>query len=195
MSQYKSVTEFMHEWTNLNNDNIIDYGKLNLISAMDINGLIGNNNSIPWKLPDDLKRFKKLTEYSTVIMGRKTHESIGRILPNRNNIIITNNSEYESPYDEGYIFLCNLEYIKKLINCKLTTPIYQNIFIIGGSEIYKQLFPFVDKIYLTVINKEFEGDIYFPEIDILKDFNILNKELRFDLVSELEYAYVDLIRK
>lgn len=127
---------------------------ISLIAAMSKNRVIGNNNSLIWKLPADLKRFKELTTGTTVVMGRKTYESIGRPLPNRRNIIITRDELYSV---DGCEVVNSLE--EALLLCSL-----DNTFIIGGGEIYRQSLSIVDKIYLTIIHEDFEGDTYFPEL-------------------------------
>jgi len=131
---------------------------ISIIVAKSKNNVIGSNGSIPWNIPKDLKYFKELTEGNTVIMGRKTYESLPKDkkpLPNRINIVITRDINFTA---NGCIVLGSLEEaILKIDNRKDT-------FIIGGGEIYKQAINFVDKIYITEINDEYEGDTYFPEI-------------------------------
>jgi dihydrofolate reductase len=126
---------------------------IKIIVAMSKNRVIGNNNELIWKLSSDLKRFKELTTSHPVVMGRKTYESISRPLPNRRNIIITRNSEYEV---EGCETVSSLEEALLLTN--------NDCFIIGGGEIYKQSLEVADKIYLTLVHQEFEGDTQFPEL-------------------------------
>jgi dihydrofolate reductase len=126
---------------------------IKIIVATSKNRVIGNNNSLIWNLPNDLRRFKEITSGGTVVMGRNTYESIGKPLPNRRNIIITRSSlsiegcEVVNSIEEA-LLLCN-----------------NDCFIIGGGEIYKQTIDISEKIYLTLIHEEFEGDSYFPEID------------------------------
>lgn len=120
---------------------------------MSKNRVIGNSNSLIWNLPNDLKRFKQLTTGQTVIMGRKTYESIGRPLPNRRNIIITRDERYEAN---------GCEIVNSLEEALLLSG--EDCFIIGGGEIYKQSLPIADKIYLTLIQEDFQGDTSFPEL-------------------------------
>lgn len=131
---------------------------VSIIVAKSKNNVIGSNGSIPWDIPKDLKYFKELTEGNTVIMGRKTYESLPKDkkpLPNRINIVITRDINFTA---NGCMVVGSLEEaILKIDNRKDT-------FIIGGGEIYKQAINFVDKIYITEINDEYEGDTYFPEI-------------------------------
>ena len=126
---------------------------IKIIAAMSKNRVIGNSNSLIWSLPTDLKRFKQLTTGHTVIMGRKTYESIGKPLPNRRNIIITRDENYQV---SGCEIANSLE--EALLLCR------EDAFIIGGGEIYKQSLPIADKIYLTLIHEDFQGDTSFPEI-------------------------------
>ena len=126
---------------------------IKIIVAMSKNKVIGDSNSLIWHLPEDLKRFKQLTTGNTIIMGRKTYESIGRPLPNRRNIIITRDLNY---------FVDGCEVVNSLEEALLLSN--NDCFIIGGGEIYRQAIDISDKIYLTLIDKEFEGDTTFPEI-------------------------------
>ena len=126
---------------------------INIIVAMSKNRVIGNANTLIWHLPEDLKRFKQLTTGNTIVMGRKTYESIGRPLPNRRSIIITRDTNYKV---DGCEVVNSLEEALELSN--------NNCFIIGGGEIYRQALDKADRIYLTRINKDFEGDTTFPEI-------------------------------
>jgi len=126
---------------------------IKIIAAMSKNRVIGDSNSLIWSLPNDLKRFKQLTTGQTVIMGRKTYESIGRPLPNRRNIIITRDENYEA---------IGCEIVNSLEEALLLSG--EDCFIIGGGEIYKQSLPIADKIYLTLIQEDFQGDTSFPEL-------------------------------
>lgn len=134
---------------------------LSIIVAYDKNRGIGINNQLPWQLPADLAYFKKVTMGKPIIMGRKTHESIGRPLPGRDNIIITRNSEYQS---DGCIVVHSIKDIRALELEKND----EEMFIIGGAEIFKELLDEVDKLYITVIEEEFQADTFFPEIDLCK---------------------------
>lgn len=127
---------------------------IRIIVATSRNGVIGNDNKLIWDIPEDLKHFKKLTTGNTIIMGRKTYESIGRPLPNRRNIIITRSEDY---FIDGCEVVNSLE--EALLLCS------NDCFIIGGGEIYKQSIEIADKLYLTLIDDEFIGDTFFPDID------------------------------
>lgn len=132
---------------------------LSIIVAYDKNRTIGANNQLPWHLPADLAYFKKVTMGRPIIMGRKTHESIGRPLPGRDNIIITRNKEYQA---EGCIVVHSIEDIRALENQKNN----EEMFIIGGAEIFKELIDEVDKLYITYIDAEFSGDTFFPDMEM-----------------------------
>ena len=126
---------------------------MKIIVAMSNNNVIGINNKLPWHLSDDLKRFKLLTQGNQIVMGRKTFESIGRPLPNRDNIIITRdlNSKIEG-----------VKIISKIEDIPYSED--QKTFIIGGGEIYSQTINLCDELFITQINSEIQGDTYFPEI-------------------------------
>lgn len=128
---------------------------ISIIVAMDMNQGIGMNNSIPWKLSKDMMFFKETTTDSVCIMGRKTHESIGRLLPNRMNVVLTRDKDYES--NGAFIF----NDIDKL---KAFCTYHSNVFIIGGSELYREFLSedLVDRLYVTHINEYFMTDTLFP---------------------------------
>lgn len=129
---------------------------LTMIAAVAANGVIGRDNRLIWHLPDDLRRFKKLTMGRAIIMGRKTFESLPNLLPGRAHYVLTRNADYAVP--EGVI-LCHSpeELIEKL-------PEGEN-FVIGGGEIYRMLLPYADKLDLTEIEKDYDGDAFFPHFD------------------------------
>ncbi|OHA46286.1 MAG: hypothetical protein A3A80_04205 [Candidatus Terrybacteria bacterium RIFCSPLOWO2_01_FULL_44_24] len=129
---------------------------ISVIVAFSRNRVIGNNNTLPWHLPEDLKRFRELTYGHTVIMGRKTHESIGKVLPGRTNIIITSKEDYKA---EGCIIAGSLDEAIKIADGD------SEVFIIGGANVYKQAMAIADRLYVTFIKEEFEGDAFFPEIN------------------------------
>lgn len=138
---------------------------LSLIVAMSKNRVIGNQGKIPWHLPEDLAHFKKTTMGHPIIMGRKTFDSIGKPLPERKNIVITRNPEWKH---EGILRVSSLE--DALKDCEAESE----VFIIGGGEIYAQAYPKANRLILTVIEKEFEGDTFFP-FPFEKDFQIVSK--------------------
>ena len=149
---------------------------------MSKNRVIGNNNELIWKLSSDLKRFKELTTSHSVVMGRKTYESIGRPLPNRRNIIITRNLEYKV---DGCEIVSSLEEALLLTN--------NDCFIIGGGEIYNQSIELADRIYLTLVHKEFEGDTTFPELG--KEWaKMSRKDFESDEKNEYNYSFIEYDR-
>lgn len=139
---------------------------ISAIVAMSKNRVIGKNNQLPWKLPEDLKRFRALTTGYPVIMGRKTYESIGRPLPGRINIVISRQKDYLAA---GCAVVHDLETAFSTAatrwnqeNPASTHP--GQTFIIGGAEIYRLAFPLLNRIYLTQIHSELDGDAFFPVI-------------------------------
>ena len=137
---------------------------LSIIVAIAKNNVIGKDNKLIWHLPEDLKRFKRLTTGHTIIMGRKTFESLGRILPNRHHVILCNDAKLNISDEEN--------------------------FVIGGATMYKLLMPYCKKMYITEINKDFDGDVWFPKID-LDTWKITNKEKGLtDENNPFEYEYV-----
>jgi dihydrofolate reductase len=128
---------------------------ISIIAAVSNNNVIGKDNKLPWHLPGDLKRFKELTTGHTIIMGRKTFESIGRPLPSRRNIVVTRNKDYKA---DGVEIIHSIKEALDLVKNE------DEVFIIGGEEIYKLALPMANKIYLTRINKEYDGDAFFPEL-------------------------------
>lgn len=130
---------------------------ISLIAAVARNGVIGRGNALPWRLPEDLKRFKALTTGHPVIMGRKTFESIGRPLPNRRNVVVSRDRNFAAAGCE--IAVCVAD---ALAACATSAT---EIFVIGGAQIYEQSLPFAHRLYLTEIQEEFDGDARFPEWD------------------------------
>ena len=138
---------------------------ISIIAAMSLNRVIGKNNQIPWHIPGEQQRFKQITWGHAIIMGRKTHESIGRALPGRTNIIITRQQNYSAP---GCIVVHSLEAALK--NCPSNET---EAFIIGGEQIFRLALPIVNRIYLTIIQKEIDGDAFFPEFS-RNDVTVIN---------------------
>ena len=164
--------------------------RLSLLVAMARNRVIGRNNKLPWHLPADLKHFKFLTMGQTIVMGRKTYESIGKPLPGRTNIIITRQAGYEVP---GAIVVSSID--NALLICEENSAINGEHFIIGGEKIYRQTLEICQRMYITEIQRDFEGDVFFPEFDpneweeTQRDKHISEKD------ANLEYHFVVLDRK
>lgn len=164
---------------------------ISLIVAMDKNNLIGGENKLLWNIPGELKRFREITSGHPIIMGRKTHESIGRVLPNRANIIITRDPEYKV---EGAIVVNSLDQAIQTAQNVIASEAKQSespeVFIIGGGQIYAEALPFADRLYVTVIDHEYEGDTYFP------DYSAFSKVLEEKIFEEngLKYKTQILVR-
>lgn len=161
---------------------------LSIIVAKASNNIIGKNNSLIWHLPEDLKRFKALTTGHTIIMGRRTFESLGRVLPNRKHVILCNDMEMDIN-DENIEVLEDISMLDKYINSE------EENFIIGGATIYRLLMPYANKMYITEIDQEFEGDVSFPEIN-KEEWNIVEIEKGLkDEKNPYDYNYVTYVRK
>lgn len=130
---------------------------LSIIVAVGRNNVIGKDNIIPWDLPGDRKRFLELSSGHIVVMGRKTFESIGKPLKNRRNIVLSSNRNYEQ---SGVEVVCSVDDVLKLINESDEVE----AFVIGGGEIYRLFLPYVNKVYLTKVEADFEGDRFFPDL-------------------------------
>ena len=153
---------------------------INIIVAASLNNVIGKDNKLLWRQSADLKRFKELTTCKTVVMGRKTFDSIGKPLPNRRNIVITRQS-IEIP---GCEMVNSLEDAIKLDN---------EIFIIGGGEIYQKSIILADKIFFTLIKTEVEGDTYFPVLG--DEWKIESKEdFLKDEKNQFDYQFINYVR-
>ncbi len=132
---------------------------LSLIVAKAENNVIGKDNKLLWHLPEDLKRFKNLTTGHTIIMGRKTFESLGRVLPNRKHVVFTQNPNFKVD-DVNVKIVHSLQDIQEYVEDK------NENFVIGGEKIYNLLMPYVSKMYITEIHKDFDGDTFFPNVDL-----------------------------
>ena len=131
---------------------------LSIIVAKAKNNTIGKENKLLWHISEDLKKFKNLTTNHTIIMGRKTFESLGRVLPNRKHIIFSQNPDFKVD-DE------NVEIVHSMLQIQSYIESEEETFVIGGAMIYNLLMPYVKKMYVTEIDKEFEGDAFFPRIN------------------------------
>ena len=153
---------------------------LSIIVAMSKNRVIGKDNKMPWHLSNDLKNFKKITIGKTIVMGRLTYDSIGKALPERKNIVLSRNL-----IDSNVFIFDNFEEVLDF------TKDEDEVFIIGGQDIYSQTIDKVNKLYLTTIDANIEGDKYFPEIDISKWKKIRSENFSkdqnntHDFISEL----------
>lgn len=156
---------------------------LSIIVAKGKNNIIGKENKLVWNLPEDLKHFKELTTGHIIIMGRKTFESLGRVLPNRKHIVFSQNPDFKVN-DE------NVQVVHSMLEIQEYIENQEENFVIGGAMIYNLLMPYVTKMYVTEINKEFEGDSFFPKInpEIWKETS--REKGHKDETSNLEFDYV-----
>lgn len=152
--------------------------KLALIVATDEAGLIGRNNELPWRLSADLQYFRKVTMGKPIIMGRRTHESIGRVLPGRDNIIITSDIQYQA---EGCTVVHSLE--QAIEHCKQA----DEVMVMGGASLYQQCLPLVEIVYLTQVHASLQGDTWFPKWD--KHDWVKTSEQTFPADDKNEYPY------
>jgi dihydrofolate reductase len=159
---------------------------ISLIVAMADNGTIGRDNSLPWRLPDDLKRFKALTLGKTVLMGRKTFESIGRPLSGRTNLVLTRDPSWTA---EGVVVAHSLG---QALGCARDA---QELVAIGGAEIYRLLMPFARRIYLTLVHAELAGDTFFPDFDPTQWADVECRNHPPDERNPYPYTFVTLERK
>lgn len=153
---------------------------LNIIVAKAENNVIGKDNKLLWYIPEDLKHFKRLTDEYTLIMGRKTFESLPGILPDRHHIVITRDTKYKVDDERVTVVNSVIEAITAYKNR------VGEVFVIGGGEIYKEFMPYVNRLYVTEVHKKFNGDAYFPVID-----NAIWREIkRENYEGEIPYSFV-----
>ncbi|MBR3163328.1 MAG: dihydrofolate reductase [Clostridia bacterium] len=156
---------------------------LSIIVAKAKNNIIGKDNNLIWHLPEDLKRFKQITTGHTIIMGRKTFESLGRVLPNRFHVVLCNDMKMDVN-NENVEVLEDISMLDKYINSK------EESFVIGGATMYKLLMPYCTKMYITEIEKDFEGDVSFPEIDKNIWKEVSREKGPKDGINDFNYEYV-----
>ena len=159
---------------------------ISIIVAVAANNVIGGDNKLLWHISEDLRRFKALTSGHTIIMGRKTWESLGRPLPNRTNVVITRNPDYKP---EGAVAVCSLQ---KALNL---SDKQDEVFIIGGGEIYRQAMPLADKLYITHVERDYQGDTTFPTISPTEWTEV--EDIHFARREKFEYPFrfTEYIRK
>lgn len=155
--------------------------KLSLIAALGTNNVIGRDNQVPWYLPTDLRRFKMLTMGHHLIMGRKTFESVGRPLPGRVNVIITRNEDWSF---EGVRIVHTLEDAVRIA----ASAGDDEAFVAGGAEIYALAMHRADRMYLTRVHAEVEGDTWFPEFDDVSEWKLTDAE-HFEADERNEYPF------
>ena len=163
---------------------------ITLIAAAAENNALGKNNEMIWHLPDDFKRFKKLTSGHFIIMGRKTYESLDGPLPNRTHIIITRQENYAEKVDANCCIV-----VDSIEDAIAKSASEDETFVIGGGEIYKLALPLADKIELTRVYGTFEADAYFPEIDENK-WNLVNEDYHpKDEKHNFDFTYQTFMRR
>jgi dihydrofolate reductase len=158
--------------------------EISLIVAKAIGDVIGVNNQLPWHLSDDLKRFKALTMGKPILMGRKTYESIGKPLPGRTNIILTHNREYTAP---SCVVVYSIEEALNYVKNELSA---EELMVIGGEKVYVLCLPYATQLYITQIEKMFEGDAKFPKIDLSKWQEIDKQFMPANEVHAFDYHYL-----
>ena len=153
---------------------------IKIISALSSNFVIGNDGKIPWFIKGELKRFKDLTLNHNVVMGRKTYDSIGKILEQRNNIIISKNSS---------LIIKDAEVVSSFEDALTVCDTSKDIFIIGGSKIYEIALSYSEYLILTIIHKKFKGDTFFPKYDLSR-WKLVNEIRNYDLENKFSYSYL-----
>ena len=159
--------------------------KISIIVAMDTNGVIGRDNDLPWHLPADLQHFKKITMGKPILMGRKTHESIGRPLPGRTNIVITRDKHYQAA---GCVVVNSIEAAMQVAGEQ------DEIMVIGGAEFYRQVLPHTSTIFLTRIHATVDGDIIFPELNAADWREVERNDQVADEKNPHDYSFIRLDR-
>lgn len=162
---------------------------LSIIVAKASNDAIGKDNKLLWHISEDLKRFKSITSGHSLIMGRKTFESLPGILPNRHHYILTRDKKFKIDSDKVTIIYSIEDAIENLKNSE------EEVFVIGGGEIYNALHPYCNKFYLTNIKQDFDADTFFPQIDYSKWETIHSSGELADEKSGLIFEFVDLKRR
>jgi dihydrofolate reductase len=158
---------------------------VNIVVAIAANNAIGKNNQLLWYLPNDLKHFKDITTGQTVIMGRKTYDSMGKPLPKRRNIVLTRQD----------VLIDGCEVTNSIGNALQLCITEKEVFIIGGAEVYRQSLNITDRIYLTIVHHEFEADTFFPELNIDEWQETAREDFQPDEKNNLPYSFITLERR
>lgn len=162
---------------------------ISIIAAVAKNNIIGGDNKLLWHIPEDLKHFKDITSNHTIIMGRKTFQSLPNVLPKRHHIVLTKDKNYTIDSDSVTI----VHNLKEIVDKYKTSK--EEVFVIGGGEIYSAFLPYCKNLYLTKINKNFEGDTYFPKIEPSQWKVTYSSEVNKTLKDNLEFKFINLTRK
>ena len=161
--------------------------RLSLIVAVAVNGVIGRDNDLPWKLSGDLRRFKEITIGKPIVMGRKTFESIGRPLPGRANIVMTRDLGYPA---HGITLVSDFTNAVAAGKIAATEAAVDEIMVIGGASIYAEALLFADRLYVTEVHCEIEGDATFPHIDPAEWFEISRNHCAAESNETCDYSFV-----
>jgi dihydrofolate reductase len=161
---------------------------ISIIAAMSKNNVIGFKNKLPWKLPADLNRFKKITMGRPIIMGQKTFQSIGKPLPGRINIVLTRDPNFY--YNDCFV----VHSIEESLDTAFRFAESDEVMICGGESVYKQFLPLAEKMYLTLIEKDFTGDAFFPDFNYREWEEVEKIENKPDEKNPYKYFFITLIR-
>jgi dihydrofolate reductase len=161
--------------------------KLALIAAYSQNRVVGYDNKLPWHLPEDLQYFKRCTSGKAIIMGRKTFESIGRPLPNRTNIVISRNKQFQA---QGVTVIASLEQAIELAEAVNEVNGVDEVMVIGGAAIYELALPLADRLYLTHVHASIEGDAYFPQVDFSHWHEVQRADYSASDSNPYDYSFV-----
>ncbi len=153
-----------------------------IVVAMSENRAIGKDNQLLWQMPADLQHFKKITMGKPILMGRKTYQSIGRPLPGRTNVIVTRDENFKA---DGCVVVHSIEAALMAVEDQ------EEICVIGGAELFQQMLPLVEKIYLTIVHHEFAADTFFPEINVAEWKEI--EKVTHEADEKNKYAYDFLV--
>lgn len=156
---------------------------ISAIVAMSENRVIGRNNQLPWHLPADLRHFKQITMGHPIVMGRKTYASIGRPLPGRRNIIISRNTNFQTQ---------GCEVFNTIDDALLALKNAEDIFVIGGAQLFEEFLPRIETLYLTVVHADISGDVFFPEMDSSQWQEIVREDHLADGDNEYAYSFITL---
>ena len=170
----------------MNTNPILTTRKFSIVAAMSLNLIIGKNNQLPWHIPKDLQHFKELTMGKTMLMGRKTFESIGRALPHRRSMVLSTQKNLQ---------ITGAEVINDIADLVDFTDEHEEIMVIGGAQVYQLLLPYCQKIHLTEIQAEIAGDACFPELD-MNDWEEVSREVHCaNTDNQYDFEFVELIRR
>ena len=160
---------------------------IKLICAISKNNVIGNENKLPWNISEDLKRFKELTSNNWIVMGRKTFDSIGRPLPNRKNIVLTENKNLK--IDSVEVFNSP----KDVIEFYKNSSDQKDLFIIGGTYIYELFLEYCEYLFITNVDKDYLGDAFFPKVD-WNEWKLMGEEIKYDDKEKVNFYFRDYKR-